>query len=91
MLQEIILLKYSRTFIPEDAVDLKINTIDFGDASKSMAAVAIYARILRKNGEYSSQLIFSRSNIISTSSQPRAEPEEALFYANTGEVVRRAL
>jgi len=66
-------VKYSRCVIPEDAVNTQISTLDFGDASKSMAAVAIYTRVLRKNGEYSSQLIFARSKIISNdTTQPRA-------------------
>ena len=91
MIQEIKSIKYSRTVIPSDAVNLKISTIDFGDASTTMAAVAIYARMLRKNGEYSKQLIFSRSKLISPTSQPRAELEAALLNAHTGEVVKRAL
>ena len=31
-----------QTVFPVDAVNLKINTVDFGNASKSMAAVANY-------------------------------------------------
>ena len=80
-----------RTVIPADAVNLKINTVDFGDASKSMAAIAIYARLLRKNGEFSSQLIFGRSKIISVPTQPRAELEAALLNSHTGEVIKRSL
>ena len=63
MLQEIKSIKYSRAVIPIDAATTKISTIDFGDTSKAMAAVAIYARVLRKNGQYSNQLKFSRSKL----------------------------
>ena len=91
MLQEIKYLRYSRTVIPIDAVNLKINTVDFGDASKSMAAITIYARLLRKNGEFSSQLIFGRSKIISVPTQPRAELEAALLNSHTGEIIKRSL
>uniref|UniRef100_A0A7M6DQR2 Peptidase aspartic putative domain-containing protein n=1 Tax=Clytia hemisphaerica TaxID=252671 RepID=A0A7M6DQR2_9CNID len=91
MMQEIKNIRYQRTIVPPDAVNLNINTVDFGDASKQMAAVAIYARMLRKNGEYSSQLIFSRSKVISPTTQPRAELIAAVLNAHTGEVVRRAL
>ena len=92
MMQEIKHIKYKRTIIPEDAADLNIITIDFGDASKSIACAAIYARILRKNGEYSCQLIFSRSKLLpSQMSQPRAELFAAVLNTHTGEVVRRAL
>ncbi|XP_066917473.1 uncharacterized protein [Clytia hemisphaerica] len=91
MMQEIKTIRYQRTIVPPDAVNLNINTVDFGDASKQIAAVAIYARMLRKNGEYSSQLIFSRSKVISPTTQPRAELIAAVLNAHTGEVVRRAL
>lgn len=50
MIQELRNLRYKRTIVPEDAVSLEINTIDFADASTSLACVAIYARILRRNG-----------------------------------------
>ncbi|XP_066917749.1 uncharacterized protein [Clytia hemisphaerica] len=68
-----------------------IETIDFGDATKEMAAVAIYARILHLNGEYSCQLVFARSKILSSSTQPRAELEAAVLNTHTSEVVKRAL
>jgi len=66
-------------------------TVDFGDATKEMAAVAIYARMLRSSGEYSCQLIFARSEILSSSTQPRAELEAAILNTHTSEVVKRAL
>ena len=91
MIQEMKNLKYKRAVVPEDAVNVEINTLDFGDASQSMACSAIYARFLRKNGEYSSQLVFSRSKIIPDgTSIPRAELIAALLNTHTGEVVRRA-
>ena len=91
MMQEIKNIKYSRTIVPPDAANLNINTVDFGDASKQMAAIAIYARIQRTNGTYSSQLIFSRSKVISPTTQPRAELAAAVLNAHTGTVVKRAL
>ena len=91
-MQEIKNIKYKRTFIPDDAANLDITTIDFGDASESIACVAIYARILRTNGEYSCQLIFSRSKLVpSQTLQPRAELFAAVLNTHTGEVVKRAL
>lgn len=83
-------IRFKRTIIPEDAVDTNINTIDFGDASGSIACAAIYARLLRKNGKYSCQLVFSRSKLLSDLSQPRAELQAVLLNARTGEVVKRA-
>ncbi|XP_066917918.1 uncharacterized protein [Clytia hemisphaerica] len=91
MIQEIKSIRYARTIVPNDAANLMIETIDFGDATKEMAAVAIYARILRLNGEYSCQLVFARSKILSSSTQPRAELEAAVLNTHTSEVVKRAL
>ena len=74
MMQEIGNLKFKRAIVPEDAVNLDINTIDAADASCKVACVAIYARFLWKNGTYSSQLVFSRSKLVPNGlSQPRAE------------------
>ena len=91
MMQEIPTLQYHRTVIPEDAVSLDIETIDTGDASKDIACIAIYARVKRKNGEYSCQLVFARSKLLERgTTQPRAELIAAMLNAHTGEVVRRA-
>ena len=92
MIQEMKDLRYERAVIPSDAVDLNATTLDFGDASKSLVCVAIYIRFKRKNGEYSCQLIFSRSRIVPDGmTQPRAELYAALVNTHSGEVVRRAL
>ena len=42
-------LRFKRAIIPEDAVDLNINTLDFGDASQSMVCVCIYTRLTSIN------------------------------------------
>ena len=60
MMQEINNLKYKRAVIPDDATSLDIKTIDFGDASKAIACVAIYARFRRKCGGYFCQLVLAR-------------------------------
>ena len=92
MMQEIPTLRYNRSIIPEDAVfPLEIHTIDTGDASKSIACIAIYAQIKRENGEYSCQLVFSRSKLIDDgTTQPRCELIAAMLNSHTGEVVKRA-
>ena len=85
-------VRFERAIVPKDAVSTEISTIDVGDASMSMACAAIYARFLRKNGQYSCQLIFSRSKILPDKiTQPRAELIAALLNTHTGEVVRRSL
>ena len=64
LMKEIGTLKFKRAVVLEDAVNMDINTLDFGDASPRMACIVIYARFLRKNGEYSCQLIFSRTRTV---------------------------
>ena len=84
-------LKYQRAVIPEDAVDTQVETLDFGDASREIVCIAIYARFKGKDGNYSCQLVFARSRLILTKmTQPRAELYGVLINIHTGEVVRRA-
>ena len=44
-------LKWKRAVVPEDAVSLDVNTLEFGDASKVLVCVAIYVRYQRKCGK----------------------------------------
>ena len=90
MMQEIGNLRFQRAVVPEDAVNLDINTIDAEDASNKMACVAMNARFLRRNGTYC-QLVFSRSEVVPDGlSQPRAELLAATLNTHTGETVKRA-
>ena len=66
MMNEIETLKYQWAVIPEDAIDAQVETLDFGDASKEIACIAIYARFKRKDGSYSCQLVLARSRLILT-------------------------
>ena len=91
MMKEINGLRYKRAIVPDDAANLEISTLDFGDASRSVACAAIYARFLRTNGEYSCQLVLSRSKLIPEGmTMPRSELYAAVLNSHTGEVVRRA-
>ena len=90
MIQDISKVKFKRAAVPEDAVNLNINTIDVADASKRVASTAIYARFLRKNGTYSCQLVFSCSKSIQDGlTQPRVELFAPTMNTHTGEIVRR--
>ena len=90
MMQEIGNLRFQRTVVPEDAVNLDINTIDASDASNKMVCVAIYAGFLRRNGTYFCQLVFSRSKVVPDGlSQPRTELVAATLNIHTGETVKR--
>ena len=42
-------LRFKPTIIPEDAVNLDINTLDFGDASKTMLITSVYVSFKCKN------------------------------------------
>ena len=67
-------------------------SLDFGDASHSMACIAIYVRFLRRNGEFSCQLLFSRTRTVPKDHfQPQGELYAALINSHTGETVRRSI
>ena len=90
VMQEIDYLKFQRAVVPEDAVNLELNTIDPADASNKMAYIALYARFLRRNGTYSCQLVFFRSKVVPDGpSQPTAELLAATLNIRTGEIVKR--
>ena len=85
-------IKFRRCVIPEDAVNLDIETIEISDASSKMACSAIYVRFKRRNGLYSCQLIFARSKIVPDNmTLPRAELFAATLNATTGHIVALSL
>lgn len=57
MMQEIASLRFQRAIVPKYLVSFELNTIDVSDASNCMSCVAVYARLSRRNGTYSSQLV----------------------------------
>jgi len=90
MISDIKSITYQRAVVPENATSLKIDTLDFGDASQSLICSAIYVRFPTTDG-FSCQLIFSRSRLVPENlSLPRAELYAAVLNTHTGEVVRRA-
>ena len=85
-------IQFHRTIVPEDAINLDVETIEMADASLEIACAAIYARFKRKNGLYSCQLIFARSKILPEGMRlHRAELFAAVFNASTSHVVNLAL
>ena len=89
MMEEINSIQFKRAVVPDDAVSLDVETLDFGDASTKVICVAIYARFKRKSGGYSCQLVFSRSKVVpADTSQPRAELLALALNASTGHVVK---
>ena len=92
LMGEIKHINYKRAVVPDDAVDLNIETLEFGDASPVLVCAAIYVRFLRRNGTYSCQLILSKTRLVPEEmTQPRAEFYAIVVNTHTGEIVRRAL
>ena len=90
-MREIGEIKYYRAIIPDDALDMDIETIDTADASENMICVAIYARFKRKRGSHSCQLVLARSKIVpKNTSIPRAELMAASLNASAGKLVKTA-
>ena len=85
-------LRYRRCVVPEDALNLDMETIEMADASLEMACAVIYARFKRKNGQFSCQLIFARSKIVPLNMTiPRAELLASVLNASTGHTVFSSL
>ena len=92
MMLEIGRIKFQSEVVPEDAINLDIQTIDAVDASQKLACVAIYAKYFKRDGTHSCQLILARLKLIPDGlSQPRAELFAATMNTHTGEIVRRLL
>ncbi|XP_066928094.1 uncharacterized protein [Clytia hemisphaerica] len=89
-MQEIGSIRFKRSIVPKDAVDMQIETLDFGDASQSLVCVSIYAQFRLKDGPYSCQLVFSRTRTVQKTSLPRAELYAELLNVYTSEIVKRS-
>ena len=90
MMEEIGRIKYKRAIVPDDAINLDIETIDTGDASSKLICAAIYAQFRRRDGTFSCQLVFARSKVLSEGiSIPRAELVAAGMNAATGHTVKK--
>ena len=84
-------VRFKRAVVPPDAINLDIQTIDFGDASTSLICAAVYARFKLKGGGYSCQLVFSKSKVIPEEmSMPRSELSAADLNAKIGFIVQRS-
>ena len=83
-------LKYSRVVIPSDAESLTMEIIGTGDASDKMTCAACYVRFKRKNGEFSCQLILSKTKIVHTT-LPRNELVAAVLNVHLTEIVIRSV
>ena len=92
MIQSLGEIKLKRALVPEDAINLDIETIEVADASQNLACLAAYVRFKRKKGDYSCQLLFGRSKIIPRHmTLPRAKLFAALLNATTGHIAYLSL
>ena len=85
LIQKLGQIKFKRAVVPEDAVNLDMETIEMADASQNLACAIVYVRFKRKCGKFSCQLIFSRSRIIPNGMTiPRAE----LFTSDAKKIIQ---
>ena len=77
-------IRFRRTIIPPDAADLKVNLIVSCDASKDIAISCVHARVRRKNGDFSCQLLTAKSKIVKQMTVPKAEMRAAVMSAVLG-------
>ncbi len=82
---------FQRTVIPDDTVNTQIELLVHTDASQNLGVVAIFGRVLRKNGLYSCQLLTGRSKLLKGMTIPKAELKAAVAGATTAAMVRRNL
>ena len=78
--------------MPMYAKGLDIEIIGTGDSSQKIICGAIYARVEKRDGTFSCQLIFARSKVITEGiSIPRAELMVAALNATTWYTVGKVL
>ena len=97
---DVLMLKWTDNFeiisklsiVPEDAVNLDMETLEMADASLNMACSAVYARFKQNNGLFSCQLVFARTKIVPNNiSISRVELFAAALNATTGHIVYLSL
>ncbi len=84
-------VNFQRTVIPDDAVNTQIELLVHTDASQNLGVVAIFGRVLRKNGLYSCQQLTGRSKLLTGMTIPKAELKAAVAGATTAAMVRQNL
>ena len=84
-------VEFQRAVVPQDALNLDVETIDLADAGENMVCSAVYARFLRRDGSYSCQLIFARTKIIHDHTAPRGELAAAVLNASSSHFVKTSL
>ena len=85
-------IPFNRAKIPSDAVNTDMYLIAAVDAANDLKIAGVYARFLRTNGKWSSQLLIGRSLLAKEdSSIPKEELEAATIGSNLLSITRKAL
>ena len=83
---------WSRVIVPHDAINMNMELIGCGDASKDIACAACYVRFKKRDGTYSCRLVLAKTKIIPDGmTLPRAELLAATLNTHITHVARRAL
>ena len=80
-------IKFPRTVIPTDAANLNISYVISCDASSEIAIAVAHARVERKDGTFSVQVLAAKSKIVRKLTVPRAELKGAVLAATLGHSV----
>ena len=78
-IQDLREIRFRRTIIPEDAVNTDVELVVSADASQFIAIACIHARVKRKNGLFSSQLISAKSKLVKEHTIPKGELRAAVL------------
>ena len=84
-------LVYRRAVVPDDALNMDIELIGAGDATKKLACAGCYIRYQLKNGGHSCQLILGKTKIVTDKTLPRAELIAATMNVHVMEIAKKSL
>ena len=85
-------VEFPRTILDEDCGDdATFELITCTDASQTLAAAAVYLRVIKANGEIKCGLLTAKSKLTSKLTIPRAELKACVIGVCITEVVKRAL
>ena len=84
-------IAFRRTIIPADAVDTNVELVVSADASQHIAVASVHARVKRKDGSYSCQLVCAKSKLVKSLTIPKAELRAAVLASHLAHSVKFCL
>ena len=90
-MQELREVRFRRTIIPEDAVSPDVELIVSADASMNIAVACVHARVKKKDGTYSCQLVTGKSKLVNKLTIPKAELRAATLAVHLAHSVKFSL